>query len=128
MRQLLTVALLGLVASACAAAEPSEGEPTLVAIPTAEPPTGQLACMDALLTGRLVADEDAGVGIQAADGTTIVVVWPHGWVAVDQDNTRAVVNDRGDLVARVGDQVAIGGGLGAGDRWYTCGDVSHAVP
>ena len=34
--------------------------------------------MDALLTGQLVADEDAGVAIQAADGTTIVVVWPHG--------------------------------------------------
>jgi hypothetical protein len=128
MRQLLTIAILGLVATACVAAEPSNGEPMLVAIPTAEPPTGQLACMDALLTGRLVADEEAGVAIQAADGTTIVVVWPHGWVAVDQDNTRAVANDQGDVVARVGDQVAIGGGLGAGDRWYTCGEVTPAVP
>ena len=128
MRQLLTIAILGLLATACSAAAPSGSQPMLVAIPTAEPPTGQLACMDALLTGRLVADEDTGVAIQAADGTKIVVVWPHGWVAVDQDNTRAVVNDEGNLVARVGDQVAIGGGLGAGDRWYTCGEVTHAVP
>jgi hypothetical protein len=127
MRQLLTAAILGLTLTACAAAAPSNGEPVLVAIPTAEPPTGPVACMDALLTGQLVADEDAGVAIQAADGARIVVVWPHGWAAVDQDNTRIVVNDGGDPVAQVGDQVAIGGGLGAGDRWYTCGEVTRGV-
>jgi len=127
MRQLLTAAILGLTVTACAPA-PSDGNPVLVAIPTAEPPAGQMACMDALLTGRLVADEDTGVAIQAADGTTIVVVWPHGWAAVDQDNARVVVNDQGDPVAQVGEQVAIGGGLGAGDRWYTCGEVTRGVP
>ena len=68
------------------------------------------------------------MAIQAADGTTIVVVWPNGWVAVDQDDQRVVVNDRGDPVAQVGDQVAIGGGLGAGDRWYTCGEVTRGDP
>jgi hypothetical protein len=128
MRQLLTATILGLTLTACAAAAPSNDEPVLVVIPTAEPPTGQVACMDALLTGQLVANDDAGVAIRAADGTTIVVVWPHGWAAVDQDNTRVVVNDRGDPVAQVGDHVAIGGGLGAGDRWYTCGEVTPAVP
>ena len=128
MRHLLTVAILGVAVTACAAAAPSDGEPVLVAIPTAEPPAGEVACMDALLTGHLVADEDAGVAIQAADGTTIVVVWPNGWVAVDQDDRRVVVNDRGDPVAQVGDQVAIGGGLGAGDRWYTCGEVTRGDP
>jgi hypothetical protein len=128
MRQLLTAAILGLTVTACAAGAPSDGEPVLVAIPTAGPPMGQVACMDALLAGQLVADEDAGVTIQAADGTTIVVVWPHGWAAVDQGNTRIVVNDQGDPVAHVGDHVAIGGGLGAGDRWYTCGEVTPAVP
>ena len=129
MRQLLTAAILGLAITACAVTpSPSTGAPALVAIPTAEPPAGQVACMDALLTGQLVADEDAGVAIQAADGTTIVVVWPNGWVAVDQDDTRVVVNDRGDPVAQVGDQIAIGGGLGAADRWYTCGEVTRALP
>ena len=127
MRHLLTVAILCVAVTACAAAAPSL-EPRIVAIPTAEPPAGQVACMDALLTGRLVADADAGVVVQAADGATIVVVWPHGWVAVDQDDQRVVVNDRGDPVAQVGDQVAIGGGLGAGDRWYTCGEVTRGDP
>lgn len=127
MRQLLTAAILGLTVTACAASVPSDGDPVLVAIPTAEPPSGQVACMDALLTGLLVADEEAGVAIQAADGTTMVVVWPHGWAAVDQDNARVVVNDQGDRIAQVGEQVAIGGGLGAGDRWYTCGEVTRPV-
>ena len=127
MRHLLTVAILGVAVTACAAAAPSV-EPSVVAIPTAEPLAGEVACMDALLIGQLVADEDAGVLIQAADGTTIVVVWPHGWVAVDEDSRRVVVNDRGDPVAQVGDQVAIGGGLGAGDRWYTCGEVTRGDP
>jgi hypothetical protein len=128
MRQLLTAAILGLTITACAATpSPSTGAPALVAIPTAGPPVGQVACMDALLTGQLVADEDAGVAIQAADGATTVVVWPNGWVAVDQGGKRVVVNDRGDPVAQVGDQVAIGGGLGAGDRWYTCGEVTRPV-
>ena len=127
MRHLLTVAILGVAVTACAAAAPSV-EPSVVAIPTAEPPAGEGACMDALLTGILVADEDAGVVVQAADGATIVVVWPNGWVAVDRDDQRVVLNDRGDPVAQVGDQVAIGGGLGAGDRWYTCGEVTRADP
>ena len=127
MRHLLTVAILGVAVTACAAAAPSI-EPSVVAIPTAEPPAGEVACMDALLTGILVADEDAGVVVQAADGATIIVVWPNGWVAVDRDDQRVVLNDRGDPVAQVGDQVAIGGGLGAGDRWYTCGEVTRGDP
>ena len=127
MRHLLTVAILCVAVTACAAAVPSL-EPRIVAIPTAEPPIGEVACMDALLTGSLVADADAGVVVQADDGATIVVVWPHGWVAVDQDDQRVVLNDRGDPVAQVGDQVAIGGGLGAGDRWYTCGEVTRGDP
>jgi hypothetical protein len=128
MRQLLTVAILGLVATACSAAAPSESEPVLVAIPTAEPQIGQVACMDALMSGRLVANEETGVAVHVTDRTTIVIVWPHGWVAVDYDGARVVVNERGDPVARVGEMVEIGGGFGAGDRWYTCGEVTHPVP
>jgi hypothetical protein len=127
MRHLLTVAIFGVAATACAAAAPSL-EPSVVAIPTAELLAGEVACMDALLTGRLVADEETGVAVLAADGTTIVVVWPHGWAAVDEENRRVVLNDRADPVAQVGDQVAIGGGLGAGDRWFTCGEVTRGVP
>jgi hypothetical protein len=84
--------------------------------------------MDALLTGRLVADDDVGILVAAADGTRIVVVWPHGWVAVDADGLRTLLNDRGEPVARVGDEVGIGGGNGQDGRFYTCGEVAPAAP
>jgi hypothetical protein len=130
MRRWLSLAFVALVAAGCQAAapSPSDEQPVVVAIPTAEPAAGQLACMDALYSGVLVADEDMGVAVEAADGTTIVVVWPHGWAAVDEDGARVVVNERGDPVAQVGDEVAIGGGQGPDGRWHTCGEVTRGVP
>lgn len=128
MRLLLPLALLGLLAAGCrgGAGMPSASaqQPALVAIPTAEP--GQLACMDALMTGVLAADAEAGLVVHAPDGTSVVVVWPNGWAAVDQDGMRVLLNDRGDPIARVGDHVQIGGGQGNDGRWYTCGEVTRA--
>jgi hypothetical protein len=123
MLRLLAVALLALL-TACQAAAPTPEPPTLVAIPTAEPPGDGVACMDALLTGQLVADEDAGIVLQPTDGPPVLVIWPHGWAAVDQDGMRILLNDHGDPIARVGDHVSIGGGQGGDGRWHTCGEVT----
>ena len=112
------------LATACQASDPSLAR-SLVAVPTAEPPGPNAACMDALLSGTLAADQAAGLVVQAADGSRTVVVWPNGWVAVDQDGTRTLLDDRGDPIARVGDRVEIGGGQGAQGRWYTCGEVTR---
>ena len=81
--------------------------------------------MDALLSGLLAADEAAGLVVQAADGSRTVVVWPHGWVAVDEGGERTLLDHRGQPIARVGDHVEIGGGQGGEGRWYTCGEVSR---
>ena len=126
--RLLPLLAIFVLATACQAAQATPAGPSLVAIPTAEPPGPNAGCMDALLTGRLVADDDVGIVVEAADGTRIVVVWPHGWAAVDADGFRTLLNDRGEPVARVGDQVAIGGGNGQDGRFYTCGEVTPAVP
>ncbi len=120
----LALAVL-LVAAACQAPAPTPGGPSLVAVPTAEPAGPNAGCMDALLTGVLAADDEAGVVVEATDGTTILVVWPHGWAAVDQDGMRILLNDRGDPVAQVGDHVEIGGGQGGDGRYYTCGEVTR---
>jgi hypothetical protein len=125
MRQLFS-AIAVLILSACQTVAPTPPARSLVAIPTAEPPTGQMACMDALMTGVLAADLEAGIVVEAPDGTSIVVVWPHGWAAVDQDGVRILLNDRGDPIARVGDHVEVGGGQGPDGRWYTCGEVRRA--
>ena len=129
-RSFAVMVLLAVVATGCQATapSPSDEQPVLVAIPTAEPAAGQLACMDALMTGVLVADEEVGVAVEAADGSTMIVVWPHGWAAVDDDGARVVLNDRGDPVAQVGDEVAIGGGQGPDGRWHTCGEVTRGAP
>jgi hypothetical protein len=129
MRLLPVLAVLFL-ATACQAAPaaPTAAGPSLVAVPTAEPPGPNAGCMDALLTGVLVADEDVGVAVEAADGTRIVVVWPHGWAAVDADGSRTILNDRAEPIARVGDEVGIGGGHGQDGRFYTCGEVTPAAP
>jgi hypothetical protein len=119
------VALVMLAVVGCQAAGPTPSPPTLVAIPTAEPLRPGDGCMDALMSGVLAADPQMGLAVQAPDGAAIVVVWPHGWAAVDQDGMRILVNDRGAPVARVGDHVEIGGGQGPDGRWYTCGEVTR---
>jgi hypothetical protein len=124
--RLITVLVLLILATACqATATPTSGGPSLVPIPTDEPPGPNAGCMDALLTGRLVADAEVGIAVEAPDGTRIVVVWPHGWAAVDADGSRTLLNDRGEPVARVGDEVGIGGGNGQDGRFYTCGEVTR---
>jgi hypothetical protein len=124
MRLIPSIALVALMAAGCQSGAGMPSVPALVAIPTAEP--GQLACMDALMTGVLAADAEAGLVVEAPDGTSVVVVWPNGWAAVDQDGMRVLLNDRGDPIARVGDHVGIGGGQGNDGRWYTCGEVTRA--
>ena len=129
MRRSLLV-IVAVMASACQIGEATPVPPALVAIPTSAPLGEGDACMQALLTGRLVADDEAGLAVEAPDagGERIVVVWPHGWVAGDHEGMRILLNDRGDEIARVGDQVEIGGGGGPDGRWYTCGEVTLAVP
>ena len=126
MRRPPIVPLVALVLlAACQAADPGSAR-SLVAVPTAEPPGPNAACMDALLSGSLAADEAAGVVIEAADGSRTVVVWPHGWVAVDEGSTRILLDHRGDAIARVGDRLEVGGGQGERGLWYTCGEVTRA--
>jgi hypothetical protein len=126
MRHLFALAAIALTMAGCQAIVPTPSAPALVALPTSEPLGAGGACMDALLTGVLAADPQAGIVVDAPDGTSIVVVWPHGWAAMDQDGMRILLNDRGDPVARVGDRVEIGGGQGGDGRWYTCGEVTRS--
>ena len=120
----IPIVAIALIVASCQAAGPDS--PTLVPIPTDEPVGEGFACMEALLTGQLIADDEAGLAMRApGGGERTVVVWPNGWVAVDEDGMRILLNDRGDPVARAGDQIAIGGGQGGDGRWHTCGEVTR---
>ena len=109
-----------IVAGACGSAP----EPSAVTfqVPTQPPPAGGVnACMDALATGTLVADARWGIALGPAEGPTIQIIWPAGFVGRQADGAIELLDGTGTVVGRVGDRVEIGGGLGAGDAWWACG-------
>lgn len=121
---------LGLVAALLGGCGPAaEPEPTVVAIPVPvqPPPAGRVACMDALASGRLVADARWGVALAPADGRTIQVVWPAGFGARQVDGRIELLDERGAVVGRVGDVVTVTGGMGLRDAWIACGPPGPAL-
>ncbi len=98
--------------------------PAVITIAT-QPPGDVVACMTALLSGTLVLDGRTGLGIAGVDITgsgdeVVPVRWPNGWVALE--TVPVVLADAdGHIVARVGDRMALGGGLdGPGETWVAC--------
>jgi hypothetical protein len=107
------------------------GEPQpsqeLIAVPTQSPGPlfnlGPHGCPAALLEGVLVADEETGFVVEHADGFSVPVVWPHGYVARDGD-PRELLDDSGRVVAREGDHFSAGGGSFPPNDWfYPCGEM-----
>ena len=64
--------------------------------------------MDALLTDRLVVDE-AGC-LRVAGGDRHTIIWPHGASLRETDSEVRVVDTAGNVIARVGERVRLGGG------------------
>jgi hypothetical protein len=85
------------------------------------------ACMDALIVGKLVRHPASGLGIASPDGQLTAVEWPFGYSAREEGGRIALVDDRGQVIAREGDEISVGGGFGA-NLWHACGSVSVAVP
>jgi hypothetical protein len=119
MSRLTALTVLVLV-TACQAPAPTPEPPLHVASPTAA--QGEQGCRLRLNSGMLVADQDVGLAVQM-DRRITVVVWPHGWAAVEQDGIRILLNERGDPIARVGDQIAFGGAEGTAGRIRACGEI-----
>ena len=122
-----SIAWLALILAACSAAQPTL---ELVAVPTS-PPAPLLesarACPAALLEGRLVPDDRWGIALQTEFGPT-GVRWPHGYVAA-LDPGLVLLDDSGQLVARAGEIVYVGGGMDADNVLFVaCGHVSPDPP
>lgn len=113
MGALLAAALLG----GCGATEP---DVVIVPVPTNEPTS---ICMDALIRGRLVADDRWGIALESGRGRS-KVIWPHGYHGVRDGDILALVDGRGQLVGRVGDVIESGGGnVGGPDDTVVLCDV-----
>src|SRR5262245_12826956 len=112
----LVIAVVALVA-ACGGSAPSAKVVEIAAQPA--PPPGEVACMAALLEGTLALDPRSGLGVAAPDGRTQPVSWPNGWHALDTTPV-VLVDGQGTTIARLGDHLSMGGGLGANDVWIAC--------
>lgn len=91
---------------------------TSAGIKTASQPSE--ACMMALLSGTLVEDPRSGLAVSDGQGNITPVEWPYGYSARNELSTIVLVDERGQAVAREGDQVQLGGGLG-NELWHACG-------
>ena len=119
--------LLAIVVVACGnGAGPSSPGPTPIALRTQEPVGSEtpVGCPAALIEGVLVADEASGVALDDPAGFVRPIIWPHGYSG-RPGAPIAVVDAGGNVIARVGDHVRIGGGEITGDgAWMACGGTT----
>ena len=86
------------------------------------------ACMDALATGTLVASSKSGLAIRAGDENEIIEVeWPFEYTARRDITGLVLVDSVGQVVAREGQVIQMGGGSGADNVFHACPGSISAV-
>jgi hypothetical protein len=113
---LMTLALVAVLLAACS---------TQLRTATVE----SEACMLALTSGTLARHPETGLGIAGPEGTVQAVEWPFGYSAWTEVSQTVLVDETGKVIAREGDQIEVGGGLGNGEQlWHACGGVQVVAP
>ena len=115
MRTIINLAAVALLVAGCA-----------VQLRTAPAPVD--ACDDALIGGRLVTSAQSGLAVVDSTGHVTEVLWPFGYTARRGVSGLELVDEKGAVVAREGDFVEMGGGLGANDVWGACPGSVTVVP
>jgi hypothetical protein len=124
MRRSLLV-LLAISASSVACARPGAEAPDGVFFPTVRRLDGYPA---AALSGRLA---EQGGCLQAGGRHGLVLLWPDGYTAsIGQSGRIQVLDEDGDLIATVGQEMNLGGGIVTGSfdttvYWHTPAGCSH---
>jgi hypothetical protein len=123
VRRLLAGFLLVLSLAACGSGAQAASVPPAepFAIRTAADST--LMCMDALLAGTLTRSAASGLGVAAENGQSTAIEWPFGYSARVEADRVVLVDETGKVVAREGEAISLGGGLGNA-LWYACGPVT----
>ena len=79
-----------------------------------------------LLPGTLVMDKDGYLRVNVDKDTQALVIWPYGYSLKVEGKEIQIINDKGQIVAKVGDTVKLGGGfVGVSDAEERIG---HALP
>ena len=86
----------------------SEGASTAVFFPQQAPPTGEQSFPAAELIGKLLV-RDGCVRVAREGGSEYLAIWPSG-VDLNTDDTITIVDDAGQVVATVGQEISVGGG------------------
>jgi hypothetical protein len=120
LASVVLVIVIGATVTACT--------PVSIRTPAREPQ----ACMDALMQGTLAKHAQTGLGIAEQDGVVLPVEWPFGYTARIEVSKIVLVDEKGFVVAREGDLMQVGGGMGAGPApnavWFACGPVTVTRP
>lgn len=90
-------------------------------------PALTVSCNTALTAGTLVA-EGASLVLEVAPGDTNVVTWPDGVRVASIDGMLSLVGFFGQVIARAGDYIEIGGGVGTDGMFHGCGDIKVISP
>jgi hypothetical protein len=88
-----------------------------------------VGCDAALTTGRLVSSRETGLAVTPADGRpNIVVTWPFGYSAGGFVGSLELRDETGRVLAREGDFVQVGGGMGGDGSWVACAGSISVMP
>lgn len=118
-RSRLAATVLAIAATLSACESPTDPAPDLFVADALEARlSGELAFlamritpdahMDALFEGAVEEDDAGCLRLDSPDDAT--VVWPRGWGYDRQGATVRILNADGQLVARIGEQMSLGGG------------------
>ena len=117
LRAFVVMSVLALTVAACS---------QLVLRTAAEP---AVACDAALTAGRLVSSRESGLALgPAGGGPTIPVTWPFGYSAGGFVGSLELRDETGRVLAREGDFVQVGGGMGGDDSWVACAGSVAVIP
>ena len=124
----VTAALLALLITACGPSATTEIQRVVI---RTEPAPAQ-ACMEALITGVLVAHPQWGIALQTpGTGELTQPIFPFGYGAAVDGARIALLDENGQVVAHTGDLVqSSGGSIGAeGNPMVAlCDDTIRVVP
>jgi hypothetical protein len=88
---------------------------------------GCVSCPTALADGVLVSDGKTLV-LQAPTGETSPIAWPAGYRVEQRGGKLAVVDFLGNVKAREGDHIQVGGGVGTDNVFHACGEIVVVPP
>jgi hypothetical protein len=87
-----------------------------IAFPRQKPVEGFRVCMEAALVG-ILRPEGECLYVESLGGGSLVPIWPPEFTLRVEGNQMLVINGEGQVAARAGEEVYMGGGGGGADEW-----------